>query len=1044
MDQGNVAGDPAFGESVCRAGARVRLRADPVQIGECTGKFRDEGDGLLVQVRFPGRRPQFELAEDLEPADAELDESTIVAEGRFARAAHLRKQLTAVQLQGRLNELIYSLDTTNTEFMPHQFKPLFALLDSPSRGLLVADEVGLGKTIEAGLIWTELRFRTNATRLLVVCPAMLCEKWKKELSSRFGTDARIMGAGELLEWLERGASAPQGAAIICSLQGIRPPTGWNDPNEQDSPSAQLARRLAEAGNATEFDLTVIDEAHYLRNRETSSAELGRLLRPVSEHLLLLSATPVNTRSDDLFNLVRLVDPDQFQFPHLFAQMLDANRPLVQAANLLQGRLTTPERLKEVLQEASNHWLLRDSESLARLFAELEPMPANDPLAPEVRVDLNERLQRVNLLGQVVVRTRKRDVFENRVERKAAKRSAPMSPPEEILYTAVSEAITDYASKNRGVEGFLLAMPQRQMASCMYAAAKRWLSPELHADDDEETAYEALDSLEAPGNSPVASYVARRVAGKIDLDALRTQDSKFEVLLELLRQHQRDYTEEKVLVFSYFRGTLDYLRERLGAEGIPALVVKGGDDKQALIEEFERSPRYRVLLSSEVAAEGVDLQFMRVIINYDLPWNPMKVEQRIGRIDRIGQKADAISIFNLVYKNTIDERILVRLFERLRLFEDSLGCTEEVLGDSITQLTRELLSARLTPEQEVARIEDTRRAIEQRKRDQALVEENEADLIGLGDYVRSRAAQAQRAQRRITDEDLLAHIRDHLELNAPGYSLRMEPDRPLVGTLKLPADMAVRLERFREQNRLVKSALESGHETNVVIRNHVSAGDVSGRIELINQYHPLIRMMAAEPGSHGSDANLHAVQVSLSQAKASVPPGDYAFSAEVWRFVGAREEETIGVVFLSLVEGGVITGDQAFDLLNALRSNGRDWVDAHHELPPTHEAIELLDRARALLARRYKAESAAHEAENADRIRMQRQSLERNTQRRRESLNSQLANAQALGQANRVQLTRGQLRKLEEQAQVAVNRLQLREGLSANREGLAEGFVRVSP
>src|SRR3546814_2773206 len=100
--------------------------------------------------------------------------------------------------------------------MPHQFKPLLALLDSPSRGLLIADEVGLGKTIEAGLIWTELRFRTNATRLLVVCPAMLTDKWKKELSNRFGTDARIMGAAELLEWLERGATATQGAAIIRS------------------------------------------------------------------------------------------------------------------------------------------------------------------------------------------------------------------------------------------------------------------------------------------------------------------------------------------------------------------------------------------------------------------------------------------------------------------------------------------------------------------------------------------------------------------------------------------------------------------------------------------------------------------------------------------------------------------------------------------------------------------------------------------------------------------------------------------------------------
>src|SRR5690606_14634498 len=112
---------------------------------------------------------------DLEPADTELDDREQVLAGKFASASHLRKRLTSVQLAGQLSEMIYSLDTTDTQFMPHQFKPLLALLDSPSKGVLIADEVGLGKTIEAGLIWTELRFRTHATRLLVVCPAVLTD-----------------------------------------------------------------------------------------------------------------------------------------------------------------------------------------------------------------------------------------------------------------------------------------------------------------------------------------------------------------------------------------------------------------------------------------------------------------------------------------------------------------------------------------------------------------------------------------------------------------------------------------------------------------------------------------------------------------------------------------------------------------------------------------------------------------------------------------------------------------------------------------------------
>jgi hypothetical protein len=128
--------ESSFVERLKQAGTQVRLRSDPSQVGLCTGKTREDGGGLLVHVHFHGRRPQFELAEDLEPVSKDLPESTIIKDGRYSRTSHLRKRLTAVQLQGRLNELIYSFDTTNTQFMPHQFKPLLALLDSPSKGLL--------------------------------------------------------------------------------------------------------------------------------------------------------------------------------------------------------------------------------------------------------------------------------------------------------------------------------------------------------------------------------------------------------------------------------------------------------------------------------------------------------------------------------------------------------------------------------------------------------------------------------------------------------------------------------------------------------------------------------------------------------------------------------------------------------------------------------------------------------------------------------------------------------------------------------------------
>ena len=262
----------AFEQSLFQPGTRVRSRHDAGLVGESTGRTRDDGDGLMVQVRFPGQQPRFEMAEDLEPADTELDDREQVLAGKFASASHLRKRLTSVQLAGQLSEMIYSLDTTDTQFMPHQFKPLLALLDSPSKGVLIADEVGLGKTIEAGLIWTELRFRTHATRLLVVCPAVLTDKWKQELYRRFGTAAQVMNAKELLQYLQQGEAAPKVPAIICSLQGIRPPTDAIDEDSTSSTAVvRLARLLNDAQGQTLFDLVVIDEAHYLRNQRMRPA-----------------------------------------------------------------------------------------------------------------------------------------------------------------------------------------------------------------------------------------------------------------------------------------------------------------------------------------------------------------------------------------------------------------------------------------------------------------------------------------------------------------------------------------------------------------------------------------------------------------------------------------------------------------------------------------------------------------------------------------------------------------------------------------------------
>lgn len=1041
-------------QNFAQPGTRVRYRHDAGLMGETTGRTRGEDDELMVQVRFPGEPPRFELAEDLELAEEALDDRDQVLGGRFASARHLRKRLTSVQLAGQLSEMIYSLDTTDTQFMPHQFKPLLALLESPSKGLLIADEVGLGKTIEAGLIWTELRVRSNATRMLVVCPAMLTEKWKHELYRRFGTPGRVMSAAELLDHLRQGEAAPRIPAIICSVQGLRPPTdALESDSEARSPVARLAQFLDAAAGEVLFDLVVIDEAHYLRNRETSSALLGRLLRPVADHFLLLSATPVNNRSTDLFNLVSLVDPDQFRYESQFEYMLSANRPLVRMANQLKRPEATAGMMLETLDELDLHWLFRDSESLKLLREELNRRDADKAFSPEERVALGHQLGRVNLLGQVVVRSRKREVMENRVERKVRNIAVPMTAVEEEFYERVTGAVIAYAQAHEGVRGFLLATPQRLMSSCMHAAATRW----FHADNEveggnrrdlESMAWEALgEDAESVELGQVSRFVARALHGHVDPQVLRNHDSKFLELKALLQRYFLEHPKDKVIVFSYFRGTLRYLAERLEEAGIPALVVMGGDDKQAQIEKFSASDQLRVLLASEVAAEGVDLQFMRFLVNYDLPWNPMRIEQRIGRIDRIGQQAQAISIVNFVYEDTIDDRILTRLFEKLRLFEDALGCTEEVLQDGVPLLIRDLLSAELTPEQQEQRIDQTRAALEENRRQMAEIEAHEAEFLGLGEFVRNRVLHARSTQRRITSEDLQWHIREYLEEHAPGYFMRMDPGG-MTGILQLGANAAARLTQFREHHRLPASKLEGNGEVPVVIRNHVKQGDYPQRYELINQHHPLVHMIAADEGRAQLGELVVAAEVERQVLGLDVIAADYAFAAEVWQFEGAKRARMVRATFLPIGAGEAVRGEASFDLLNALRCHAEDWVHVGSQLSDRRTAAELLEDAKVDLTRQFTGEKKRYLAENADRINIQRQNAIRNLERRVQRLEQSIMERGGSNEKEETkrkryrQMTEGKIRKLRAEHDLVIEKLEMRANPKLSRSGLIGGFVRI--
>ena len=306
-------------------GMFVRLKTDPSRSGVLEEGERLVAGARMAKVLFADGQVKWLPRDALEPVPSAKSPWDLFADGRFVDPDWLRRVLVRLKVTGKLDDVVYSMEATKTDFYAHQFTPVVKLMDSPTDALLIADEVGLGKTIEAGLVWTELRARLDCDRLLVVCPKTLCQKWRDELSRRFDVEARISDAPELLETLKRG----RGYAFVCSMQGLRPPRGWED-DEQDSGSGSARRALARFLDGSDgeslIDLLVVDEAHHMRNPETMLNRFGRLVSPVSSHRLFLSATPIHLRNRDLHSLLKMVDPDTFEFEDTLNDLIETNAP----------------------------------------------------------------------------------------------------------------------------------------------------------------------------------------------------------------------------------------------------------------------------------------------------------------------------------------------------------------------------------------------------------------------------------------------------------------------------------------------------------------------------------------------------------------------------------------------------------------------------------------------------------------------------------------------------------------------------------------------
>jgi len=825
-------------------GAYVRRIDSPDVTGVVTAAQRNPQTGVwMYTVRFgTSRRGVPEDALELVPETVSPWDD--LSQSQFASAESFRRRMTYERLQRPPSRIAGSFGSAKAAFYPFQFKPLLKFLENPRQRILIADDVGLGKTIEAGYILRELRAREPLQRVLVVVPARLRQKWKMELQRRFDEQFETVAAGDLRRYLlqlERGIE-PGPMQWIISIEAIR--------------SREVIELLDR--HPVAIDLVIVDECHRMRNPPTLQHRVGTALALCADALVMLSATPVQTSRDDLFHLLRILDSDMFPDREVFLSQLEAQRPILRALRAIRRSTPdVPQALRE-LEEVGRSEAMRAIAESDLFESIVERARECSGMSRAERVELQRDLSETCLTSAVISRTRKADVLQDRPRRSARALEVRFTAQEQSFYDSVEELC---AAINPGAEGWgqamSLLMAHRYTASCIPAAVdylrERMAGAGVTAADLEletEDAAGWMTSLEgAPHERDSESALGSLMKGGDRAIGLIAVDSKLEALLGGLRHvwgddEQQGRPPRKVVLFSFFKRTLRYLEKMLRGRGIECRRMDGDlsvPDREAIIEEFANDPRIHLLLSSEVGSEGLDLQVASVVVNYDLPWNPMVLEQRIGRLDRIGQQDERIVIINMAVHGTVEERILLRLYQRIGIFEDTLGEIDPILGQRIEQLTLDALAGRLSPEEELRRTDETADAVVRSLREAHQLGDD-ADALIAADQAFLDEVGALIGERRIPDgRELFEFLRGFLSSRYPGCRL---PRAAIEGIAEahfsgsLGAEILSSLGQSPANMRVV-GMIQRGP---FPITFNPQALLANARAELVHQRHPLIRVV----------------------------------------------------------------------------------------------------------------------------------------------------------------------------------------------------------
>ena len=635
-------------------------------------------------------------------------------------------------------------------------------------------------------------------------------------------------------------------------------------------------------------------------------------------------------------------------------MLKKDSIFVKLANCLQRPSSTTEDFDNLLEETpfTNQ---DDNELIQEIIENKDEIFASN----EKRMQYSEDLRGQVFYNNLFNRTRRRFVFENTSKRRPFAVEFDLSQTEMDIYQRVTKLIREMSKDHSEIMTFALISRQRQMSSCLPSAFKDWLQKFKEQDFDiseeesmEASEFENEDDEESSNQKiykdlkPFYLKIGKEFTD-VRFEDLKNHDSKYNKFLQSIKTLLEQNPKEKIIVFSFFRGTNEYLEERLREDGINAVAIKGGmgDDKDRQLEKFRTNNSINVLISSEVGSEGLDLQFASVEYNYDLPWNPMRLEQRIGRIDRIGQKADVLRIYNLCCQNTIEDRILERLYERIKIFENSIGDMEDIVGQPIQDLALEILDPELTDEDRKEKAEQKIQVLINQRMMNNRLEEEAGVLTEYRDMVLNSIEIAKTNKRCIDSDERIFVIRDFLKNYFPGTSFYQDKDNSSNYIIELSSEGVFSFRDFRSTVHLTKlTSIDSRECVLSFAPNNSSKRRLN--LEIADLDHPIfdwIKWIVSKNPIKSTGCS--ALTMSPSD---ELKEGAYVYYIQKWQKEDAERSSELKYFIISISDNRILDENLSEKIMNTAITKASTLVNTEIRIPDFepyfNSAQELINHA----------------------------------------------------------------------------------------------------